>query len=222
MAVAQSQLASIEQHWPEQRQRRVDAASHRLAGDLHAAYHRAERLAEAAAATAGRRPGSGVRATRPAGAHGRARNERRDPRRRRDAVGLGRPASASPDRSRRFDRLQGDWILRGAGGQAPHPGRASRGGRGPHLGPPQRYRTAAGAWPSSSGHVPRSASGYTLPTPLRTSPTYSTTRNLRPQGRGSSSASSPSRRSRAARRSWPTSVGAAPSPGSCWSCSRLD
>ncbi len=53
MAVAQSQLASIEQHWPEQRQRRVDAASHRLAGDLHAAYHRAERLAEAAAATAG-------------------------------------------------------------------------------------------------------------------------------------------------------------------------
>jgi len=53
MAVAQSQLGSIEHHWPEERQRRVDAASRRLAGDLHAAYHRAERLAEAAAATAG-------------------------------------------------------------------------------------------------------------------------------------------------------------------------
>jgi two-component system nitrogen regulation sensor histidine kinase NtrY len=51
MAVAQSRLTAIERHWPEQRQRRVDAASRRLAGDLHAAYHRAERLAEAAAAT---------------------------------------------------------------------------------------------------------------------------------------------------------------------------
>jgi len=52
MAVAQSQLAAIEHHWPEERQRRVDAASRRLAGDLHAAYHRAERLAEAAVAAA--------------------------------------------------------------------------------------------------------------------------------------------------------------------------
>jgi two-component system, NtrC family, nitrogen regulation sensor histidine kinase NtrY len=50
MALAQSQLASIEHHWPEERQRRVDAASRRLAGDLHAAYHRAEGLAAAAAA----------------------------------------------------------------------------------------------------------------------------------------------------------------------------
>jgi signal transduction histidine kinase len=50
MALAQSRLAAIEHHWPEQRTRRVDAASRRLAGDLHAAYHRAERLAAAAAA----------------------------------------------------------------------------------------------------------------------------------------------------------------------------
>jgi signal transduction histidine kinase len=50
MAVAQWRLAAIEHHWPEQRTRRVDAASRRLAGDLHAAYHRAERLAAAAAA----------------------------------------------------------------------------------------------------------------------------------------------------------------------------
>ena len=52
LAVAQWRLAAIEHHWPEQRKRRVDAASQRLAGDLHAAYHRAERLAAAAAAAA--------------------------------------------------------------------------------------------------------------------------------------------------------------------------
>ncbi|MBA3498554.1 MAG: hypothetical protein H0T86_15760, partial [Gemmatimonadales bacterium] len=49
MALAHWQLSAIELRWPEQRQRRVDAASERLAGDLHAAFHRAERLAEAAA-----------------------------------------------------------------------------------------------------------------------------------------------------------------------------
>jgi two-component system nitrogen regulation sensor histidine kinase NtrY len=50
LAVSQWGLTAIERRWPEQRQRRVDAASERLAGDLHAAYHRAERLTEAAAA----------------------------------------------------------------------------------------------------------------------------------------------------------------------------
>jgi signal transduction histidine kinase len=50
LAVSQWGLTAIERHWPEQRERRVNAASERLAGDLHAAYHRAERLAEAAAA----------------------------------------------------------------------------------------------------------------------------------------------------------------------------
>ncbi len=49
LTVSQWGLTAIESRWPEQRQRRVDAASERLAGDLHAAYHRAERLAEAAA-----------------------------------------------------------------------------------------------------------------------------------------------------------------------------
>jgi two-component system nitrogen regulation sensor histidine kinase NtrY len=50
LAVSQWGLTAIERRWPEQRQRRVNAASERLAGDLHAAYHRAERLTEAAAA----------------------------------------------------------------------------------------------------------------------------------------------------------------------------
>ncbi|HET9038664.1 MAG TPA: hypothetical protein VFN40_00775, partial [Gemmatimonadales bacterium] len=50
LAVSQWRLTAIETHWPEQRKRRIDAASERLAGDLHAAYHRAERLTEAAAA----------------------------------------------------------------------------------------------------------------------------------------------------------------------------
>jgi signal transduction histidine kinase len=53
MAAAQWQLSAIERDWPAQRQRRITAASERLAGDLHAAYHRAERLAQAAAEDAG-------------------------------------------------------------------------------------------------------------------------------------------------------------------------
>jgi signal transduction histidine kinase len=53
MGVMQWRLAAIEHHWPEQRKERVEAASRRLDGDLHAAYHRAEHLAEAAAAGAG-------------------------------------------------------------------------------------------------------------------------------------------------------------------------
>jgi two-component system, NtrC family, nitrogen regulation sensor histidine kinase NtrY len=50
LAVSQWRLAAIERHWPEQRERRIEAASRRLSGDLHAAFHRAERLARAAAA----------------------------------------------------------------------------------------------------------------------------------------------------------------------------
>jgi signal transduction histidine kinase len=53
LAISQAGLAAIEHHWPDQRKRRIDAASQRLAGDLHAALHRAERLAAAAAATHG-------------------------------------------------------------------------------------------------------------------------------------------------------------------------
>jgi len=49
MIPAQLRLSDIERQWPAQRQARINAASERLAGDLHAAYHRAERLAAAAA-----------------------------------------------------------------------------------------------------------------------------------------------------------------------------
>src|SRR6478672_3082470 len=53
LVIAQSRLTAIEREWPAQRKDRVTAASQRLAGDLHAAFHRAERLAAAAAATPG-------------------------------------------------------------------------------------------------------------------------------------------------------------------------
>ena len=51
IGVAQWQLTSIERHWPEQRKNRIDAAYGRLGSDLHSAFHRAERLAAAAANT---------------------------------------------------------------------------------------------------------------------------------------------------------------------------
>ncbi len=51
MVVSEWRLSAIEHHWPDQRARRVEAASHRLSGDLHAAFRRAERLAQAAAST---------------------------------------------------------------------------------------------------------------------------------------------------------------------------
>jgi two-component system, NtrC family, nitrogen regulation sensor histidine kinase NtrY len=51
LGLAQWRLSAIEQRWPQERERRVEAASRRLQGDLHAAFHRAERLAQAAVAT---------------------------------------------------------------------------------------------------------------------------------------------------------------------------
>ncbi len=51
LGVAQFQITAIETRWPAERERRVQAASERLAGDLHAAFHSAERLAQAAIAT---------------------------------------------------------------------------------------------------------------------------------------------------------------------------
>lgn len=51
MGLAQWRLSAIELRWPQERERRVEAASRRLQGDLHAGFHRAERLAQAAAAT---------------------------------------------------------------------------------------------------------------------------------------------------------------------------
>jgi two-component system, NtrC family, nitrogen regulation sensor histidine kinase NtrY len=49
LATSQARLAAIEHQWPKQRQLRIDAASERLAGDLHAALRRADRLTVAAA-----------------------------------------------------------------------------------------------------------------------------------------------------------------------------
>ncbi len=51
MTLAQRQLKAIETNWPDEREKRVTAASERLAGDLHSVLHRAERLADAAVAS---------------------------------------------------------------------------------------------------------------------------------------------------------------------------
>ena len=50
IAVTQARLTAIETSWTEQRERRVQAASERLSGDLQAALHRADRLAQSALA----------------------------------------------------------------------------------------------------------------------------------------------------------------------------
>jgi hypothetical protein len=50
LTLSQRHLKAIETRWPEEREERVTAASRHLASDLHAALHRAERLAEAAVA----------------------------------------------------------------------------------------------------------------------------------------------------------------------------
>jgi two-component system nitrogen regulation sensor histidine kinase NtrY len=50
IAVTQARLTAIETRWAEQREQRVQAASERLSGDLHAALHQAERLAQSALA----------------------------------------------------------------------------------------------------------------------------------------------------------------------------
>jgi signal transduction histidine kinase len=52
IAVTQARLTAIETRWAQQRERRVQAASERLSGDLHAALHRADRLAQSALAAA--------------------------------------------------------------------------------------------------------------------------------------------------------------------------
>jgi signal transduction histidine kinase len=51
LTLSHRQLKAIENRWAEEREERVTAASRRLAGDLHSALHRAERLAEAAIAS---------------------------------------------------------------------------------------------------------------------------------------------------------------------------
>src|SRR6476659_126239 len=42
LTLTQQRLTAIETHWPEERERRVTAASQHLAGDLHSALPRAE------------------------------------------------------------------------------------------------------------------------------------------------------------------------------------
>lgn len=49
LTIAQVALGAIESRWPAEREARVAVASRRLAGDLHSAYHEAERIAGAAA-----------------------------------------------------------------------------------------------------------------------------------------------------------------------------
>jgi signal transduction histidine kinase len=53
LTVGHRQLRAVETRWPGERENRVTAASEHLQGDLHAALHRAERLAEAAIAAPG-------------------------------------------------------------------------------------------------------------------------------------------------------------------------
>ena len=52
LTLSQQRLTAIETRWPEEREHRVTAASQHLAGDLHAALHQAERLAQAAVGNA--------------------------------------------------------------------------------------------------------------------------------------------------------------------------
>jgi two-component system, NtrC family, nitrogen regulation sensor histidine kinase NtrY len=61
LTLTQQRLTAIETRWPDERERRVTAASQHLAGDLHAALTRAQKLAEAAVQSA---PGSRAEAFR--------------------------------------------------------------------------------------------------------------------------------------------------------------
>ncbi len=61
LAVTHARLTAIETRWAEQRERRVEAASERLAGDLHAALHSADRLAHSALAAPQQDRGAALR-----------------------------------------------------------------------------------------------------------------------------------------------------------------
>ena len=165
MVVAQGQLASIEHHWPEQRQRRDRGGLAAPGGGSSC------RLPSRRAPGGGGRRDRGaatgktrVRGARSAGARGRARDERRHSRRRRDCRGPGPAATGSP-RPPRGDsigsRATGYYVELEA--RRHTAGRTGRGGRGPHLGPSRGARTAAGAWPSCSARGPRSASAVYPP-----------------------------------------------------------
>jgi two-component system, NtrC family, nitrogen regulation sensor histidine kinase NtrY len=55
LSLGHRELKAVETRWPEEREKRVTAASEHLDSDLHSALRRAERLAEAAIATASQR-----------------------------------------------------------------------------------------------------------------------------------------------------------------------
>ncbi|HKP49830.1 MAG TPA: hypothetical protein VJU17_07420, partial [Gemmatimonadales bacterium] len=54
LTMGHRQVRAIETRWPQEREKRVTAASQHLAADLHSALHRAERLAESAMASPAR------------------------------------------------------------------------------------------------------------------------------------------------------------------------
>ncbi|HVQ47776.1 MAG TPA: ATP-binding protein [Gemmatimonadales bacterium] len=54
LSLGHRQIRAIETRWPQEREKRVTAASQHLAADLHSALHRAERLAESAVASPAR------------------------------------------------------------------------------------------------------------------------------------------------------------------------
>ncbi|MFL5514430.1 MAG: sensor histidine kinase [Gemmatimonadales bacterium] len=54
LSLSHRQIRAIETRWPQEREKRVTAASRHLAADLHSALHRADRLAESAIASPAR------------------------------------------------------------------------------------------------------------------------------------------------------------------------
>ena len=176
---------------PQERERRVTAASQHLAGDLHAALHRAERLAACRACQT--RHGPRTRRCRlgrlvPSGRAGDERGGASTPG---DALGLGRPAPAAAARRRRLDRCSratGYYVVLEARRHSAD-GRSAVAGVliWAHPAVPDRDRSLAELFRQRTEVGSRSYPAGTAP---RTVPTCSTTRSPRPPVRGCSSACS--------------------------------
>ena len=191
----------------------------RLAGDLHAALHAADRLAQAALGRAGRRPRRRrstyssrlVPTARPRDERRGARFDRRRPGPGPDATAF-RPGSRA---TRSTSRATGYYVVLEARRHSAD-GRTAVAGVliWAHRAVPDRSRSLAelfrGADRSRSHRLPAAA-------PRPTASTSSTTRSRPPRAPGSSSACSRFPRSRARPSSSPTSAAAARSPG--WCCS---